>query len=77
MTCNLKDLPAKTPARITNIKGEPHIIQRLMSMGIRNRIFIQVIRRLFFGSNYVVEVGDEQLVLRKQDAQCLRVTTLS
>ncbi len=77
MTCNLKDLPEKTLAQITNINGQSHIIQYLMSMGLCHATFIKVIRKLFFSSNYVIEVGDERLVLRKQEAQCLQVTTLS
>ena len=75
MTCNLKDLPEKTLAQITNIKGQSHIIQYLMSMGLCHATFIKVIRKLFFGSNYIVDVGGEHLVLRKKEAQCLRVTT--
>ena len=77
MTCNLKDLPEKIPARITDIKGERHIIQCLMNIGIRNTLFIKVIGKLFFGSNYIIEVAGECLVLRKHEAQCLQVTTLS
>ena len=77
MTCNLKDLPTKSPARIINMHGDPHIIQCLMNLGIRNSIFIKVVGKLFFGSNYIIEVLGERLVLRKHEAQCLQVTTSS
>ena len=75
MTCSLKDLPRKTPAQVIGLEGDPLLTQCLMDMGIQNNIFIKVIRKLFFGSNYIVDVGGERLVLRKKEAQCLRVTT--
>ena len=77
MTCSLKDLPAKAKARVVAMDGEQHIIQQLLGMGLRNNIFIKITRKLFFGSNYIVEVGNEHFVLRKHEAQCLRVTTSS
>ena len=77
MTCSLRNLPEKTKARVVVLDGESHIVQQLMGMGVRNNIFIKMIRKLFFGNNYIVEVGNEHLVLRKHEAQCLRVTTLS
>ena len=75
MTCSLKDLPEKVQARVIDLQGESFTNQYLMDMGIRNNIIIKVIRKLFFGSNYIVEVGNEHLVLRKHIAQCLKVTT--
>ncbi len=73
MTCSLKDLPKKVSARVIDLQGES--TQYLMDMGIRNNIIIKIIEKLFFGSNYIIEVGNEQLVLRKKEAQCLIVTT--
>ena len=75
MTCNLKDLPGKVQARVIGLQCEPALTQCLMDMGIRNNIIVRVISRLFFGSNYIIEVGNEHLVLRKHEAQCLKVTT--
>ena len=75
MTCSLKDLPEKVQARVIGLQGESFTTQYLMDMGIRNNIVIKVIRKLFFGSNYIVEVGNEHLVLRKHIAKCLKVTT--
>ena len=73
MTCNLKDLPEKVNAKVIALNGES--TQRLMDMGIRSNIIIKIIGKLFFGSNYIIEVGNEHLVLRKKEAQCLKVTT--
>ena len=75
MTCSLKDLPEKIRARVVNLQAEPSLIQYFMDMGIRNNIIIKVIGKLFFSSNYIIEVGNEHLVLRKHEAQCLKVTT--
>ena len=75
MTCNLKDLPEHVSARVIDLKGDTPSIQCLMGMGVRNNILIRVVKKLFFGSNYVVEVDNEHLVLRKHEAQCLKVTT--
>ena len=75
MTCLLKDLPEELPARVLDLKGEPSLTQKLMDMGIRNNIVIKIISRLFFGSNYIVQVGNEHLVLRKRTVECLKVTT--
>ena len=46
-----------------------------MGMGVRSNILIRVIKKLFFGSNYIIEIDNEQMVLRKHEAQCLKVTT--
>ena len=73
MTCNLKDLPEKVNAKVIALNGES--AQRLMDMGIRSNIIIRIIGKLFFGSNYIIEIGNEHLVLRKKEAQCLKVTT--
>jgi len=75
MTCSLEDLPKGTLARVTDLKGEKHDIQHLMGMGIRNHTLVKMIRKLFFGRNYVVAIGDEYLVLRRHESQCLKVTT--
>ena len=75
MTCSLKNLPKKVKARIIDLQGEPSLTQYFMDMGIQNNIIIRIIGKLFFGSNYIIEVGNEYLVLRKHEAQCLKVTT--
>lgn len=75
MTCSLKDLPEKVRARVVNLQAEPFLIQYFMDLGIRHNVIVKVIRRLFFSSNYIIEIGDERLVLRKNEAQCLKVTT--
>ncbi len=75
MTCSLKDLPKKASARVLSLRGGPFLNQHLMDMGIQSNIIITLIDKLFFDSNYIVEVGNERLVLRKQTAQCLQVTT--
>ena len=75
MTCSLKDLPKKVQARVIELQGEPSLTQYLMDMGIRNNIIVKIIGKLFFGNNYIIEVGNEHLVLRKHEAQCLKVTT--
>jgi Fe2+ transport system protein FeoA len=75
MTCSLKDLPEKVRARVVNLQAEPSLIQYFMDMGIQNNIVVRVIGKLFFSSNYIIEVGNERLVLRKNEAQCLKVTT--
>ena len=75
MTCSLKDLPKKGRARVLALQGGPFLNQHLMDMGIQSNIIITLIDKLFFDSNYIVEVGNERLVLRKQTAQCLQVTT--
>lgn len=75
MTCSLKDLPKQVQARVISLPGERCFTQYLMDMGIRNNIIIKVIGRLFFGSNYIIEVGNERLVLRKHLAQHLKVST--
>ena len=77
MTCSLKDLPEKVPARVVDLGGESHTTRHLMDLGLRSRAFVTLVRRLFFGNNYIIEVGDEHLVLRKSEAKCLKVTTLS
>ena len=77
MTCSLKDLPKKVQARVLALKGEPFLNQSLMDMGIQSNMLITLIDKLFFGSNYIVEVGNERLVLRKQEAQCLKVCTIN
>ena len=75
MTCSLKDLPKKVQARVLALKGDPGLNQSLMDMGIQNNVLITLIDKLFFGSNYIVEVGRERLVLRQQEAKCLKVST--
>ena len=75
MTCSLKDLPKKAQARVLALKGDPFLNQSLMDMGIQSNMLITLIDKLFFGSNYIVEVGHERLVLRKKEAQCLKVST--
>ena len=75
MTCSLKDLPERVRARVVNLQAEPSLIQYFMDMGIQNNIVVRVIGKLFFSSNYIIEVGNERLVLRKNEAQCLKVTT--
>lgn len=77
MTCRLKDLPEKMQARVVNMEGDHTLVQYLMDMGIRNNIVVKMIGKLFFGSNYIIEIGNEYLVLRKKEAQCLKVTSLS
>ena len=77
MTCRLKDLPEKMQARVVNMEGDHALVRYLMDMGIRNNIVVKMIGKLFFGSNYIIEIGNEYLVLRKKEAQCLKVTTLS
>jgi len=73
MTCSLKDLPKRKTARVIGLKGDA--VQSLMDMGIRNNTIVKMISKLFFGNNYIVEVGNEHFVLRKHEAQCLKVTT--
>ncbi len=75
MTCNLKDLPEKTKAHVIGMEGECHIIQSLLDMGVHKDTFVRIVRRLFFSSNYVVEVGEEYIVLREREAKCLLVST--
>lgn len=75
MTCSLKDLPERVRARVVNLPAEPSLIQYFMEMGIQNNIVVRVIGKLFFSSNYIIEVENERLVLRKNEAQCLKVTT--
>ena len=75
MTCSLKDLPEHVSARVIGLTGDTPSIQCLMGMGVHNNILIRVIKKLFFGSNYIVEIDNEHLVLRKHEAQCLKVTT--
>ena len=75
MTCRLKDLPKKAQARVLALKGEPALNQALMDLGIQSNMWITLIDKLFFGSNYIVEVGNDRLVLRKHTAQCLTVCT--
>ncbi len=74
MTCSLKDLPKRVKAQVIDLPEESHFTRYLMDMGIRNNSAIKVIGRLFFGSNYIIEVGNERLVLRKQIAQYLKVS---
>ncbi len=75
MTCSLKDLPEHVSARVIELTGDTPSIQCLMGMGVRSNILIRVIKKLFFGSNYIIEIDNEQMVLRKHEAQCLKVTT--
>ena len=75
MTCTLKDLPERVSARLIDFTGPAGRVHHLMSMGLSSHIPLRIVRKLFFGNTYVIDAGGEQMVLRKQDAECLRVST--
>ena len=77
MTCNIKDLPERVTARVVKMDGDKHLINGLLAMGLCDNVLVKVIRRLFFGENVVLEVGDEHIVIGKQGATCLTVKTSS
>ena len=77
MTCNIKNLPEQVSARVIKMDGDTHLVNNLLAMGFRNNVFVKVIRRLFFGENVVLELGDEHIVIRKREATCLIVSTSS
>ena len=75
MTCNIKDLQNQIEARVVKMNGDSHLVNDLLAMGLHSNVLVKVIRRLFFGENVVLKVGDEHIVIGKREAKCLTVST--
>ena len=65
---NLLTLKVGEPARVTEIRAENHIDQRILSLGIGADAVVKVSKIAPLGDPIAVEVDGAQIVLRKSEA---------
>ena len=72
----LVDFPVLTQGKVEQFHGTHSLCQRFYEMGIRKNASIQVVGRLPFSQNVHVIVGNESLVLRREEAFCVEVSRM-
>ena len=70
---NLLTLKIGQSARVTQIRAENHIDQRILSLGIGTDVVVKVSKVAPLGDPIAVEVDGAQIVLRKSEAEGILV----
>lgn len=70
---NLLSLRIGEYARVTQIRAENHIDQRILSLGIGADVVVKVSKIAPLGDPIAVEVDGAQIVLRKSEAEGILV----
>lgn len=70
---NLLSLKVGQSARVTNIRAENHIDQRIMSLGIGANVIIKLCKIAPLGDPIAIEVDGAQIILRKSEAEGILV----
>lgn len=70
---NLVSLKIGQSARVTQIRAETHIDQRILSLGIGADVVIKVSKVAPLGDPIAVEVDGAQIILRKSEAEGILV----
>ena len=70
---NLLSIKVGHSARITQIRAENHIDQRIMSLGIGANVIVKVKKIAPLGDPIAIEVDGAQIVLRKSEALGIQV----
>ena len=73
---NLLSIKVGQSARITQIRAENHIDQRIMSLGIGANVIVKVCKIAPLGDPIAIEVDGAQIVLRKTEALGIQVEPL-
>ena len=63
--------------RILCIKGDESLVYRLVEIGLHRNDKVQLVDKLLFGKNLVVLSRDGKYVLRKKEADLIKVEILS
>ncbi|NEX19183.1 ferrous iron transport protein A [Thiorhodococcus mannitoliphagus] len=71
-TIQLSDLPHRTPARLTEIRGGRHLTRRLLALGLRQGSSLCVVQRR--GQGLVLASGDARIAVGSGIAEKLWVT---
>lgn len=56
---------------IDGLEGDHHLVTRLRELGIHPGQQLQIVRRLPFGGPWVLRMGQVDLALRSEEAQCI------
>lgn len=75
LTCNLDDLPCGQFACIEGVGVGAELHARLAALGLQPGKFIEVIRRAKLGGPLHIRVGTSEIILRRQLAAQITVTT--
>ena len=70
---NLLTLKIGESGRVTQIRAENHIDQRILSLGIGADVVVKVSKVAPLGDPIAVEVDGAQIVLRKSEAEGILV----
>ena len=73
---NLLTIKKGQSVRVTDIRAENHIDQRILSLGIATDAILKVCKVAPLGDPIAVEVDGAQIVLRKSEAQGIQVEPL-
>jgi len=69
----LDELPAGHEARVTEVRGDDAVGQRLIELGLRKDTRVRMLRRAPLGDPTVYELRGYQLCLRRREAARVRV----
>ena len=70
---NLLSVNIGQSARVTQVRAENHIDQRILSLGIGADVIVKVSKVAPLGDPIAVEVDGAQIVLRKSEAEGILV----
>lgn len=62
---------------ILALEASEELIQRLVALGLRIGKSVHLLRRAHFGGPLHVRVGTTELMLRRREAHCIRLTHAS
>lgn len=69
----LKELPAGSTGRITNVLGRGETTKRLMEMGVVPGVDVRVVKSAPFGDPIEIHLLGYNLAIRKQEAATIEV----
>lgn len=72
----LSNLPAGINARVTAVKGEGAIAQRLMEMGVVPGVAVKLVKSAPFGDPIEVRILGYSLAMRRNEADSVEVELL-
>ncbi|MCZ6674592.1 MAG: FeoA domain-containing protein [Verrucomicrobia bacterium] len=70
---NILSLKIGESARVTELRAENHIDQRILSLGIGTDVIIKMCKIAPLGDPIAVEVDGAQIILRKSEAEGILV----
>jgi ferrous iron transport protein A len=69
----LSTLPLGTTALILGLQAEAGLEQRLQALGFRVGKKISIVRKAWLGGPLHVRIGTTEVIMRRRDAQAIRV----